>query len=154
MNTSTVQCISAIVTFGLRHVRLSKYLEDSCIVFENFTASIWDLMVPNWVYWWRVSEANKRIFATIKSRGRRGRDRMVVGFTTTYMCNQCLSPLKLWVRRCTRYNVMWFSWNIVDSGVKHHKPIEWQIENKQKRNQLLSENHHPLHLIYWHAQGK
>jgi len=29
-----------------------------------------------------------------------------------YMCNQCLSPLKLWVRtlftgRCTRYNIMW-----------------------------------------------
>ena len=31
------------------------------------------------------------------NRGRRGRDRMVVGFTTTYacICNQCLSPLKL-----------------------------------------------------------
>jgi len=29
-----------------------------------------------------------------------------------YMCNQCLSPLKLWVRillmaRCTGYNIMW-----------------------------------------------
>ena len=29
-----------------------------------------------------------------------------------YLCNQCLSPLKLWVRipfmeRCTRYNIMW-----------------------------------------------
>jgi len=28
-----------------------------------------------------------------------------------YLCNQCLSPLKLWVRtlfmaRCTRYNIM------------------------------------------------
>ena len=30
------------------------------------------------------------------TRGNRGRDRMVVGFTT-YLCNQCLSPLKLWV---------------------------------------------------------
>jgi len=29
------------------------------------------------------------------NRGRHGRDRMVVGFTTTYICNQCLSPLKL-----------------------------------------------------------
>jgi len=29
-----------------------------------------------------------------------------------YLCNQCLSLLKLWVRillmaRCTRYNIMW-----------------------------------------------
>jgi len=29
-----------------------------------------------------------------------------------YLCNQCLSPLTLWVRiplmaRCTRYNIMW-----------------------------------------------
>jgi len=29
-----------------------------------------------------------------------------------YQCNQCLSPLHLWVRtsfmaRCTRYNIMW-----------------------------------------------
>ena len=31
--------------------------------------------------------------------GRRGRDRMVVGFTTSnYLCNQCLSPLKLRVQ--------------------------------------------------------
>jgi len=30
---------------------------------------------------------------------------------SNYLCNQCLSPLKLWVRtpfmaRCTRYNIM------------------------------------------------
>jgi len=29
-----------------------------------------------------------------------------------YLCNQCRSPIKLWVRtrlmvRCTRYNIMW-----------------------------------------------
>jgi len=29
-----------------------------------------------------------------------------------YLCNHCLSPLKLWIRtpfmaRCTRYNIMW-----------------------------------------------
>ena len=41
-------------------------LGDNCIVFENFTASIGDLMVANWVYYWRVSGASKRIFATIK----------------------------------------------------------------------------------------
>jgi len=32
-----------------------------------------------------------------------------------YPCNQCLSPLKLWVRiplmaRWTRYNIMWYMW--------------------------------------------
>ena len=30
------------------------YLEDNYIIFENIMASIWDLMVANWVYWWRV----------------------------------------------------------------------------------------------------
>ena len=40
------------------------------------------------------------------------RDRMVVGVTTTGLCNHWLSPLKLWVRipfmaRCTQYNIMW-----------------------------------------------
>jgi len=45
------------------------------------------------------------------TRGRRGCDRMVVGLTT-YQCNQCLSPLRFWVRipltaRCSGYNIMW-----------------------------------------------
>ena len=31
-------------------------------------------------------------------RGRRGRDRMVVGCITNYLCNQCLSPLTLRVQ--------------------------------------------------------
>jgi hypothetical protein len=38
--------------------------------------------------------------------GRRGRDRMVVGETTTN-ANQCLSPVKVWLRLMasrTRYN--------------------------------------------------
>ena len=42
----------------------------------------------------------------ISLRGCCGRHRMVVGFTFSYLCNQCLSPLMLWVRisiraRCT-----------------------------------------------------
>jgi hypothetical protein len=45
----------------------SNYLGDNCIVFENFTASIGDLMVANLVYWRRTSGASKRIFATIES---------------------------------------------------------------------------------------
>jgi hypothetical protein len=83
--------------------------------------------------------------------GRHGHDRMVVGFTTTYLVNQCLSPLKLWVRIPLMRGILdtlcdkvcqwlatdqWFSpvsstsktdihdiaGNIVESGVKHHKP--------------------------------
>jgi hypothetical protein len=42
-------------------------LGDNCIVFENFMASIGDLMVANWVYWQHDSGVSKRIFATIKS---------------------------------------------------------------------------------------
>ena len=34
-----------------------------------------------------------------------------------YLCNQCLSPLKLWVRipfmsRCTWYNIIWYSLSV------------------------------------------
>jgi len=34
-----------------------------------------------------------------------------------YLCNQCLWPLKLWLRiplmeRCTRYNIMWSSLSV------------------------------------------
>ena len=71
-----------------------------------------------------------------------------------YLCNQCLSPLVLWVWtpfmvRCIWYNILWlkfvsdlrqvggflrvfqfpslmawYSWNIVESGIKHHKPSQ------------------------------
>ena len=34
----------------------------------------------------------------IRGRTRRCRECMVVGFITTYICNQCLSPPTLWVR--------------------------------------------------------
>jgi hypothetical protein len=39
----------------------------NCIAFENFKASVGDLMVANWVHWRRVSGSSKRIFETIKS---------------------------------------------------------------------------------------
>jgi len=38
--------------------------------------------------------------------GCRGCDCMVVGFITTYICNQCLSPLQLWVRILLRRSVL------------------------------------------------
>ena len=43
------------------------HLGDTCIVFENFTPSIRDLMVGNLVYWRRVSGESKRKFSIIKS---------------------------------------------------------------------------------------
>jgi hypothetical protein len=38
-----------------------------------------------------------------------------------YLCNQCLSPLTLWVRtrfmgRCTRWNIMWSSLSVLFFG--------------------------------------
>ena len=78
-----------------------------------------------------------------------------------YLCNQCLSPLKLWVRiplmaRCTWttlcqkvsdlrqicgfLRVLLFSppikltkydWNIVESGIKHHNPTRI-LSNERK----------------------
>jgi len=56
------------------------------------------------VMWW------PKVFSVQLSReGRRGRDHTVV---YNYLCNQCLSPLKLWDRppfiaRCTRYRIRW-----------------------------------------------
>jgi hypothetical protein len=52
-----------------------------------------------------------------------------------YLCNQCLSPLKLWapiplVARCTRYNIMWkslsvtFGWPVVFSGFLPQKILK------------------------------
>ena len=43
-------------------------LGNNCIIFENFTASIGDLMVANWVYLQHDSGASKRIFATITNQ--------------------------------------------------------------------------------------
>ena len=36
---------------------------------------------------------------------------------SNYLCNQCLSPLKLWIlnpvqARCTQYNIMWYSLSV------------------------------------------
>ena len=66
--------------------------------------------------WFKITEL-KSFFFTEDSmtRGLRGRDRMVVGFTTT--CAISVSPLELWVRvllmaRYTRYNIMWKSLSV------------------------------------------
>ena len=46
-------------------VSVSTYLGDNCVVFENFMASIGDLMALNRVYWRRDSGASKRIFVQL-----------------------------------------------------------------------------------------
>jgi hypothetical protein len=69
---------------------------------------------------------------------------MVIGFPTNYLCNQCISPLTLWVRiplrrgvldtalcdcgrsvvfSCFLHRYIWpqrYNWHIVESGIKHH----------------------------------
>ena len=77
-----------------------------------------------------------------------------------YLCNECLSPLMLWVEIPRRQVVLdttlcdklvsgflkvlpflppiswlpWYSWNIVESGIKHHNPnpispIKWFLHS-------------------------
>ena len=46
-----------------------------------------------------------RVFCFCFFRGRRDRDRMIVGFYN-YLCNRCLSLLKLWVRFLLRRGVL------------------------------------------------
>jgi hypothetical protein len=43
------------------------------------------------------------------------------GILNNYLCNKCLSPLKLWVQlppmvRCTRYNIIWLSLSVTFCG--------------------------------------
>ena len=111
--------------------------------------------------------------------GRRDRDRMVVGFTTTCAIS---SYHQLWIQtpliaRCTRYNIMWsrllvtcgrsvvfsgssgflydwnsrprYSWNIVESGVKHHnpKPLTFNLWILHFRVYYLLKI---THCLYWY----
>ena len=66
------------------------------------------------MYWSLINIASLLLYGCL-----RGRDRMLVGFITTYaiICNQCLSPQKLWIRiplmaMCTRCNIMWWSLSV------------------------------------------
>ena len=52
------------------------------------------------------------------TRDHRGRD---CSWIYNYLCNQCLSPLKLWGRimlmaRCTRYSMMWWIFQQLAAG--------------------------------------
>jgi hypothetical protein len=55
----------------------------------------------------RVCNISTCSFTTKCTLGRHGRNCMIVGFTTTlYLCNQCLSPLRVWVWTPLRRGVL------------------------------------------------
>jgi hypothetical protein len=65
---------------------------------------VWEKFQPLHITGWTAL-----LYICIIKRGLRGRDCMVI---YNYLCNQCLSPLKLRIRipfigMCTRYNIMW-----------------------------------------------
>ena len=76
-------------------------------------------------------------------------------FFYNYLCNQCLSPLMLWVRimaRCTWYNIMWsslsvtcdksvvFSWY---SGFLHQ--LNWPPRYNWNISESCIKHHKPLY---------
>jgi len=63
-------------------------------------------------YWICQVHDNDLVYTVVASNRCQGPSSSYGSWIYNYMCNQCLSPLKLWVRtlfmaRCTRYNIMW-----------------------------------------------
>jgi hypothetical protein len=97
------------------------------------------------LYTWLVSLLYSQYTHSFCSGGCRGRDRMIVGFTTscaisvyhllscefeprswrsvlgTTLCDKFVSDLRH-VGGFLSGFLHWYNWNIVESGVKHHKP--------------------------------
>jgi len=86
----------------------NKDIFHALVLFEQSNCIDW--IIVCYIYIYTVTDQHVR--------GRRGLDRMVeTSWIYYYICNQCLSPLKLWVRtplmaRCTRYNIMWYSFSV------------------------------------------
>ena len=62
-----------------------------------------------------------RIWSLIHSQVRPSWSWLYGSWIYNYLCNQCLSPLKLWVWiplmvKCTRYNIMWKSLSVTCDG--------------------------------------
>ena len=86
--------------------------------FSSFSQNFCCILKVRWLFPNQMTDEDTKcsIFYTTgvivyinPGRGRGGRDRMVVGFTTTWS-NQCISPLTLCVRfhfmeMCIRYNI-------------------------------------------------
>ena len=76
----------------------TKQINDSIYLFKKFNIKILNFQWKHcMVQWFDQIFLNLLFLLFPKSnRGHHGRDRMVVGFTTTlYLCNQCQSPLRL-----------------------------------------------------------
>jgi hypothetical protein len=64
-------------------------------------------------YWWYFFHQFHPLFPCLL-RGRRGRDRMVVGFTTTRPISK-VGVRTPFMARCNRYNIMWYSLSVTCS---------------------------------------
>ena len=81
-----------------------------------------------------------------------------------FLCIQCLYLLKLWVGipfmgRCTcnrsvvcRFPPPQTNWNIVESGVQHHKPSQTQSNQKPPKHLNLIRNHKTILISLWNIQ--
>jgi hypothetical protein len=93
------------------------------------------LLSYNLLSWWTLSYLNSGFY----QRSKRG-PWSYGGWIYSYLCNQCLSPLVLWVR-ISRYTTLcdkvcqWFfprySWHIVERAVKHHQTNKQQKRSKR-----------------------
>ena len=72
-----------------------------------------------------------------------------------YLCNQCLSPLKLWVgtpfmARCSRYNIVRYSLSVtgersvVFATFNNISVISWRSVLWKEETAVLGENHRPV----------
>jgi len=84
---------------------------------------------PLWIIsQWRFQHLVEQYSITfVQMRGRRDRDRVVVGFTTT-ICSQCLSPLMLCIRisiraRCTTLSEKVCQWLATDRLFSPSPPV-------------------------------
>ena len=78
------------------------------ILFSSFTYDLYCIQQPgcHGEAFHVIQGYKKKCFNSYLNQRRHDRDRMVVGFTTTCTCNQCLSPLKLWVQIPLRRGVL------------------------------------------------
>ena len=87
------------------------YPSKICMVFIMIASRIVEFPCPIWLHICSLRNYWNFVFSVQFFIGcRRGRD--YGSWIYNYLCNQCLSPQKLWVRtpfmaRCTRYNIVW-----------------------------------------------